>query len=77
MFSSEFAIFVGYFCLSLSPGGVILEWVFLVGRLKRNLFFHSYMPRKSKFTKLCSLVVILYMDHPKDHSLFGLGLPGI
>ncbi len=29
-------------------------------------------------TKLCPLVGsgILYMDHPKDHSLFGLGLPG-
>ena len=29
-------------------------------------------------TKLCPLVGsgILYMDHPKDHSLFSLGLPG-
>ncbi len=36
------------------------------------------IPRKSILTKLCPLVGsgILYMDHPKDHSLFGLGLPG-
>ena len=36
------------------------------------------LPRKSKPAKLCPLLGsgILYMDHPKDHSLFGLGLPG-
>ena len=36
------------------------------------------IPRKSKPTKLCPLVVgnPESMDHPKDHSLFGLGLPG-
>ena len=33
------------------------------------------IPRKSKSTKLCPLVGsgILYMDHPKNHSLFGRG----
>ena len=39
--------------------------------------YHSIYPGSPK-TKLCPLVGsgILYMDHPKDHSLFGLGLPG-
>ena len=35
-------------------------------------------PRKSIWTKLCPLVGsgILHIDHPKDHTLFGLGLSG-
>ena len=47
-------------------------------------FFENHLkipensPRKSKSTKLCTLALsgILYMDHPKDDSLFGLGLLG-
>ena len=37
----------------------------------------SVLPMKPQFL-LCLLVGsrILYMDHPKDHSLFGLRLPG-
>ena len=37
-----------------------------------------YIHPGSPKTKLCPLVGsgILYMDHPKDHSLFGLGPPG-
>ena len=37
-------------------------------------------PRKSQvYTKLCPLVVgnLLKMNYPKDHSLFGLGLPTV
>ena len=45
----------------------------------KNRYKHKYniYPGSPK-TKLCPLVGsgILYMDHPKNHSLFGLGLPG-
>ena len=43
-----------------------------------KLTFQFQKPRKSSWTKLCPLVGsgILFMDHPKHHSLFGLGLPG-
>ncbi len=45
---------------------------FFVGFRECNIY-----PGSPK-TKLCPLVGsgILYMDHPKNHSLFGLGLPG-
>ena len=54
----------------------------LSGTGKNNIYiiyiYIIYIPWKSIWTKLCPLVGfgILYMDHPKDHSLFGLGLPG-
>ena len=46
---------------------------------KSGLFFQGGLfcrkPRKSKDQSL-PIGRILYMDHPKDHSLFGLGFPG-
>ena len=39
----------------------------------RNLWFQSYCkwPRKCTGTKLCPLVVRIFLDHLEDHCLFG------
>ena len=73
---------------SWSPSGSCAAWV-IPGTAKRRrwdppgreeITHRSTWPYTSPGpkTKLCPLVGsgILYMDHPKNHSLFGLGLPG-